>query len=89
MVDVEDRDGIDLIVDRVEDSVGAAASAESPTQLAFQRLAHSSWTGREVTVDELDNRRDDARRDELEVALGGRGEGDRVGQRDRFGTLNS
>ena len=46
MVDVEDRDGIDLIVDRVEDSVGAAASAESPTQLAFQRLAHSSSSSR-------------------------------------------
>ena len=67
MIDAQDLDAVGVVVDGVQDSVGAASGSEEALELPLERLAHATRGGGEVTERELYNRGDDPRRDALKV----------------------
>jgi hypothetical protein len=54
VVDGDDKDGVCVVVDAVDDSVVAAARRVVIGQIELQLTPDSSWVLREPRVDELD-----------------------------------
>ena len=67
MVDSQDLDPVRGVVDVVEDPVRAPTGAAGALELSPERLADPLGRLREVAEDELDDCRNDARRNALEA----------------------
>lgn len=79
MVDVDDEDDESIVMDLVDDPVGAPPRAPQALELALQRLADTSRVASQVAVHELDDRGDDARGDASQVSPSGPRELDLIG----------
>jgi hypothetical protein len=95
VVDMDHKDEQALVEDLVDNPIGPSAGAPHALEFALQRLPDTAWGAHEVTVNELDDRGNDTRRDAVQVAPSCASELDLIGvvvvaQRAvRRGTLNS
>lgn len=80
MRDLQDRHHLGVMVDSVEHSVRAPSCTERAGQIPFQRFADPGGIQGEVAEDELDDRRNDARWNTLQIATCGGGDDDVVAQ---------
>jgi hypothetical protein len=69
VLDVDDDDDNLQVDDLVEDPVRTPARTPQTGQLPLQRLADPSWSDSQIAVDELDDRRHDARRHAPQITL--------------------
>lgn len=75
MVDVDHHDDESVVMDLVDDPVRTPAGSPQALEVAPQGLANAARLAGEIPVDELYDRRDDARRHVAQVAPSGAGEG--------------
>jgi hypothetical protein len=62
VVDIDDQDGVVLLIDAKQDAVITAAGAAHTLELIAKRLAQPARVLRQRTADELDDRVHDAAR---------------------------
>ena len=68
---MDDVDLLRLVVDAMEQAVWTATGCEQSSQLTLERLAGAVGLARQIPERELDDRRNDARRDALQRAAPG------------------
>ena len=78
MVDAMDPDRLDLVIDAAEKPVGTASGTVIASQFAPERLADAARFAYQVAEGELDDRREDPRRQLVQVTLANGGESGRV-----------
>jgi hypothetical protein len=74
MCDAQHHDSLGIVLDAIDNPIWTTASAKQIPNLTNERLTDPLRRGREVAEYELDYRRDDARRDALEVSICGSSE---------------
>ena len=78
MVDAMDPDRLGLVIDAAEKWVGTASGTVMASQVAPERLADAARFACQVAEGEFDDRREDPRRQLVEVTLASGGESGRV-----------
>lgn len=71
MRNVDHQNDEPIVKDLVDDPVRAAAGPPQPLKFPLQRFAGPTWIPREITVDELNDCRNDARRHSVQVTARG------------------
>src|ERR1035437_4956838 len=89
VVDSQDLDPVRGVVDLAEHPVRSSAGAVGAFEVCLERVADLSGGPCEVAEDELDDRRNDAWRDALQVPARGGREDHLIAHRSPLGTLNS